>query len=61
MRVLSFPFLARPSQGPATWLVNRDDVHLVRWHVLVKFSALNNQPEETDKMCRKINSQKGTL
>ena len=26
-RVLSFPFLARPSQGPATWLVKRDNVH----------------------------------
>ena len=26
-RVLSFPFLAQPSQGPATWPVNRDDVH----------------------------------
>ena len=26
-RVLSFPFLARSSEGQATWLVNRDDVH----------------------------------
>ena len=25
--VLSFPFLARHSQGPATWLVKRDNVH----------------------------------
>ena len=25
--VLSFPFLARPSQDPATWLVKRDNVH----------------------------------
>ena len=31
--------------------------------MLVKFSVLknNNQPEETDKMYRKINSQKGNL
>ena len=46
MRILSFPFLARPSQGPATWLVkfcNCDDVHKTQrigMCVLVKFLAL---------------------
>ena len=41
-RILSFPFLAWPSQGPATWLVNsaivkswRCSRNLAHWHVRV--------------------------
>ena len=67
-RVLSFPFLARPSQGPATWLVTSAIVTMFTKPSALactcwwSFRPLNNsQPEETDKMCRNINSQTGSL
>ena len=39
-RVLSFPFLARPSQGPATWLANSGIMTM-----FTKPSALYGGPE----------------
>ena len=45
----------------ARLLQSHETLH-VSMIVLVKFVVINkNQPEETDKRCRQINSQKGTL